>query len=92
MQGTVGCTLMMYCEGSLMFFVGRVACGCCVCLEADCYVVANVLLCLLPGQVRSLRFGSLDGSGGAGVACPGYQHDLRIACSRSSADMSWGVS
>ena len=55
-----------------MLFVGRVACGYCVCLEANCYVVANVLMCLQVGRVRTLRFGSFAGYGGAGVACLGY--------------------
>ena len=75
-----------------MLCVGRVTCGNCVCLEADCYVVANVLLFLQVGQVRTLRFGSFAGLGGAGAACPRYQQDLWIACSRGGADRSWGVS
>ena len=75
-----------------MLCVDRVACGNCVCPEADCYVVVNVLLCLQVEQVRTLRFGSFVGSGGAGVACLGYQQNLRIACSRSGADRRWGVS
>ncbi len=45
-----------------MLFVGRVACGNCVCLEADCYVVANVLMCLQVGQVHPIRFGGFAGS------------------------------
>ena len=55
-----------------MLFVDRVACGNCVCPEADCYVVANVLLYLQVGQDRPIRFGGFGGSGGAGAACPGY--------------------
>ena len=46
-----------------MLFVGRAACGNCVCSEADCCVVASVMMCLHIGQIRPIRFGGFAGFG-----------------------------
>ena len=70
MPAALGCTSMLKCEGSLVWFVGRISCGCCVCLEADCCVLANLLLRLQVGQIRTMGFGNFARSGGACAACP----------------------
>ena len=46
-----------------MLFIGRATCGYFVRPEADCRVVASVLLCLHVGQVRPARSGGFAGSG-----------------------------
>ena len=65
-----------------MLCAGRAFCVDCVRSEADCRVVATVLMCRHVAQDRLARFERLAGSGCVGAECTGGQQNFWSAWMR----------
>ncbi len=67
------CTSLRCCLDGLLFCIGRAFSVDCVRSEADCRVMATVLMCLPVALVHPARFERLDGFGYVGAECTGGQ-------------------
>jgi len=65
------CTSLRCCLDGFVLCDGRAFCVDCVQSEADCCVVATVLMCLPVAHVRPARFERLVGPGCVGAECTG---------------------
>ena len=83
MQTSTGCISLRCCLRGLMLCNGRAFCVYCVRIEADCCVVATVMMCLPVAQIRPSRSERLAGSRCVGAECTGRQQYFRSVWMRS---------